>query len=63
MGFHKRLLKKENIILQKDNILNYLNADAVQISDKFSYEVYRLYSEGKTKEEIINYINENENED
>jgi cytochrome c-type biogenesis protein CcmH/NrfF len=63
MGFHKRRLKKSNIILQKENIIRYLSADAILISDDFSYNVYKLYSEGKSEEEIIKYINENQDED
>jgi len=63
MGFHKRILAKKNIIYQKDNIFEYLNADAFYITDDFSYKVYRLYIEGKSEEEIIKFINENENED
>ena len=60
MGFNKRFLKKENILLHTHHIIEYLSADALYITDDFSYEVYRLYSEGKTEEEIIKYINENE---
>lgn len=63
MGFNKRILKKDNIIHHKDNIIRYLNVDALYITDDFSNEVYKLYKEGKSEEEIIKYINENENED
>ena len=60
MGFNKRFLRKENIISNIDNLMNYLgNADAVFITDKFSEEVYRMYTNNVTEEEIINYIKNN----
>jgi hypothetical protein len=57
MSFNKRVLKKENILCNLDNLFNYLNADAVICTDDFSRKVYRMYEEGFTKEEIINIIN------
>jgi cytochrome c-type biogenesis protein CcmH/NrfF len=39
--------------------MKYLDADAVFTTDEFSREVYRMYNQGKTEEEILNYINEN----
>ena len=42
-----------------DNIEKYLSVDAAFLMDGFSREVYRLFNEGKTKEELIKYINEN----
>jgi hypothetical protein len=63
MGFNKRFLNKKNIINNVHDILSYLNVDAFYINDDFSYDVYRLYIEGKSEEEILNYINENKNED
>ena len=57
MGFNKRFLKKENIILHLNDLFTYLNADAVICTDDFSRKVYRMYEEGFTKEEIINVIN------
>ena len=60
MGFNKRFLRKENIISNIDNLMNYLgNPDAVFITDKFSEEVYRMYTNNVTEEEIINYIKNN----
>ena len=59
MGFNKRFLKKENILIHLKDIMNYLDADAVMCTDEFSRNVYRMYSDGKNKEEIIKYINEN----
>ena len=57
MGFNKRFLKKENILNNLSNIMTYLNADAVICTDDFSRKIYRMYTEGFTKEEIINIIN------
>lgn len=61
MGFNKRFLKKENILLNLDNIMKYLDCDAMHITDDFSYDVYKMFLLGKSKEEIINYINQKEN--
>lgn len=57
MGFNKRFLKKENILKNLDNIINYLNVDILFCTDEFSVQVYNFYKEGRTQEEIINYIN------
>jgi len=59
MGFNKRFLKKENIISHLDILIKYLDADAVICTDDFSHQVYRLFNEGKSEEEILNYINKN----
>jgi arginine deiminase len=59
MGFNKRFLKKENILIHLNDIMTYLDADAVMTTDEFSRNVYRMFSEGKNKEEIIEYINNN----
>ena len=59
MGFNKRFLKKENILNNLTDIMNYLDADAVLCTDEFSRNVYRMFNEEKNKEEIINYINKN----
>jgi hypothetical protein len=58
MGFNKRFLKKENILNNLDNLMTYLDADAVICTDEFSRKVYRLFNEGKSEEEIIKLINE-----
>jgi cytochrome c-type biogenesis protein CcmH/NrfF len=42
-----------------ENIVQYLNADAIICNDEFSKKVYDFYNQGKTKEEIIKYITEN----
>ena len=57
MGFNKRVLKKENILNNLENLMTYLDADAIICTDDFSRKVYRLFNEGFTKEEIINLIN------
>jgi len=59
MGFSKRILKKDNIINNIDNIERYLSADAIITSDDFSREVYKMYCDGQTEDEIIKYINKN----
>lgn len=58
MGFNKRFLKKEGILLNLENIMEYLDVDAVYLTDEFSVEIYRMFNSGKTKEEILNKINE-----
>ena len=42
-----------------DWIMRYLDVDAVFTTDEFSREVYNLFNQGKSEEEIIKYINEN----
>jgi hypothetical protein len=59
MGFNKRIFTKEHILKNVNKIDVYLNVDAAFLRDEFSREVYRLFNEGKTKEELIKYINEN----
>lgn len=56
MGFNKRILKKENILLHLNDLMTYLNADAIICTDDFSRKVYRMYVEGFTHEEILNII-------
>ena len=63
MGFNKRFLKKEGILLNLENIMDYLDADAVYLTDEFSRDVYRMFNSDKTKEEIINFIEEFKNDD
>ena len=59
MGFNKRILKKDNIIENLDNLSGYLSADAIFTRDNFSTEVFKMFCEGKTEDEIIKYINKN----
>jgi hypothetical protein len=63
MGFNKRFLKKENIIQNLDRIMDYLDADAVILTDEFSREIYKMFNSGRTKEEIINKIKQIKNDD
>ena len=56
MSFNKRLLKKENILLNLDNLFSYLDADAIICTDDFSRKIYRMYIEGFTHEEILSII-------
>jgi len=62
MGFNKRILRKENIILNIDNLERYLSADAIIISDDFSGKVFDMFCNGVNVEEIIKYIKENSDE-
>jgi hypothetical protein len=39
--------------------MEYLDADAVLSTDEFSRDVYRLFNQGKSEEEIIEHINNN----
>jgi hypothetical protein len=39
--------------------MEYLDADAIFTTDEFSKEVYKLFSQGKTREEILDYIDKN----
>ena len=57
MALNKRFLKKENILINLENLMNYLSADAIICTDDFSRKIYRLFSDGRTEEEIINTIN------
>jgi hypothetical protein len=57
MAFNKRIIKKNNIINNIDRLDEYLNADSLIISDDFSENVVNLYNEGKSLNEIKEYIN------
>jgi cytochrome c-type biogenesis protein CcmH/NrfF len=59
MGFNKRIFSKKNILKNLENIEKYLDVDAAYLTDNFSLNVYRLFNQGKSKEEILNYINKN----
>ena len=59
MGFNKRTISKKHILNNLDNIMNYLDSDAVFTTDEFSLNVYRLFNQGKSEEEILEYINNN----
>jgi hypothetical protein len=49
MGLNKRFLKKENILKNLDNIINYLNVDILFCTDEFSVQVYNFYKEVEHK--------------
>ena len=59
MGFNKRTISKKHILDNVGNIMNYLDADAVFTTDEFSLNVYRMFNQGKSEEEIVEYINNN----
>lgn len=60
MSFNKRFLNQENIVNNLDNIMDYLgNPDAVFVGDSFSEEVYRMFCEGFTEEDLKEYIEKN----
>ena len=60
MSFKKRFLNQENIVNNVDNIMDYLgNPDAVFVGDSFSEEVYRMFCEGFTEEDLKEYIEKN----
>lgn len=59
MGFNKRTISKKHILINMDKIMDYLDADAVFTTDEFSLNVYRMFNQGKSEEEIVEYINNN----
>lgn len=60
MSFNKRFLTKESIINNIDNIMLYLGKpDAVFVKDSFSGDIYRMFCEGGSEEDLKQYIEEN----
>ena len=62
MGFNKRYVcSKYTIEALKNNSLReyYGKSDCLIFEDDLSSEVYKLFREGKTDEEILNNINQN----
>jgi len=54
MGFHKRFVTKESILLTKEeHIDTFFSADALLFSDEWSSEFYELYLEGYNYNQII----------
>ena len=52
MGFHKRWINKEVLIIRYkdgglDSVKTYLSADALMLSDEFSYSVLTLLNNKK----------------
>jgi len=61
MGFHKRFINKDTILLTEENHLNTLfSSDALIFGDDWSMDFYQLFKEGHKKEQIIKKIYENE---
>lgn len=56
MGFNKRFLDKEGIMINIDELDRYFKSDAFIFMDDFSYKVFNFYGNGKTKNEVINFI-------
>ena len=59
MGFHKRFLNKDIVhkSLKENKIFNlFTKADAFIFDDEESSTVYSLFLEGKTNDEILQYI-------
>lgn len=57
MSFNKRYLNEAGIRANINYLSSYLgNPDAIIITDDFSSQVYHMFSEGVSDEEIINYI-------
>jgi hypothetical protein len=59
MGFNKRFLKKENIIINQKNLIKYLTSDVLICTDDFSRKVLKMYEEGESLEKILDFINNN----
>ena len=62
MGFNKRFVDSKNSInaLQKGDLRGYYGkSDALIFEDDLSSDVYKLFKEGKSDEEILTIINKN----
>lgn len=60
MGFNKRYVNsKSSLSALKSNSLKsyYGKSDCLFFEDEISSEIYKLYKEGKTDEEILSIIN------
>ena len=58
MGFNKRFLSQKGILNNLDNIMKYLDADAVYLTDEFSRNVYKIYNSGGSEIEVRKKIEE-----
>jgi hypothetical protein len=63
MGFHKRRINKENLIVRYnsggiENIKTYFNADAIMVSDDFSSKIFDLLCDEKEEDAIELFKNE-----
>ena len=52
MGFNKRFLSQKGILNNLDNIMKYLDADAVYLTDEFSRNVYKIYNSAGSETEV-----------
>lgn len=65
MGFNKRYVSLTSSVeaLKKNSLKQYYGkSDSLIFADKISSEIYCLYKEGKTEEEILYIINQNTEE-
>lgn len=62
MGFNRRYVNKESSLsaLSSNSIRQYYGkADALIFEDQISSEIYELFKQGKTDQEILIIINQN----
>lgn len=58
MGFHKRFITKDTIMLtDKSNINVLFSSDALIFGDEWSSEFYDLFNEGYEYNEILKKLN------
>jgi hypothetical protein len=59
MGFHKRIINFETTerYLERDNLKLLYSSEALVFMDEYSSSVFELFNEGKSKEEILEKIN------
>jgi len=59
MGFHKRIINSETTesYLERDNLKVLYSSEALVFMDEYSSLVFELFNEGKSKEEILEKIN------
>jgi hypothetical protein len=61
MGFHKRYINFEIVKkrLETNSLKNlFTKCDCIIFDDKESSVVYELFCDGKSEQEILNYINQ-----
>jgi hypothetical protein len=62
MGFNKRIVTKESILITEEDRLDTLfNADAL-IMDNWASKFINMYESGQTKEEIIKILEDESTE-